>query len=708
MISNEKSISKKRGVSQSLPQKKKLKPITRTSNVQQNKKSIKISPLNLIPNELKKFFIYKLYSLNEYMNNSDFREIFLKGKINYEKELNLFKSQARSVQTLNKKNKENKNDSDNKVKKFVCTGGYKDICNALKKRGWIQIKETKVDEANYIWTLKTIEVNFQKLKSFQLANHYQKAYALTRKSGLCKNIRNLFFKHINPDNFYPRCYDLSNKSDFNDFIYDFKLTRAISILIKFTLDQNISEKIINTCLNIVNSNLKLITCDYGDNKNDNVNQENMKKNQEDINNKNVYKLISDNEWDIISGEEKSKKEDMNNLKFPSISPINKFKPHINSEITFPQFQNSLKSNKKLLKKITTLKNQTRNSPTHFYKNPIQENNKRNRSLEKKKKPDTSFNIKNNDKNRNKTLEKVGMNNSLKMKNEEKKEIAKLASKEKYLPIIENLLNTLKTSLPQFSLNGYHNIWIMKPSNLSRGRSIQCFNSLTKINENISTLNCNFVVQKYIENPLIIYKRKFDIRQWVLVTNLQPLTIWMWEEPYVRFSAEDYDINNFSNIYSHLTNNSIAKYSEKYKSENLIKEDMWELENFKNYLKENFKRENIWDEIYEKFKNIIICSFDSGRHEIVYRENCEEIYGYDFMIDSDLNVFLIEINSSPAMDYSTSITQKLVQEMSENLIQIVIDKRDTCSNYDKIGKFIKVYDGKEEISQKFVPNKNLLY
>ncbi len=708
MISNEKSISKKRGVSQSLPQKKKLKPISRTSNVQQNKKSIKISPLNLIPNELKKFFIYKLYSLNEYMNNSDFREIFLKRKINYEKELNLFKSQARSVQTLNKKNKENKNDSDNKVKKFVCTGGYKDICNALKKRGWIQIKETKVEEANYIWTLKTIEVNFQNLKSFQLANHYQKAFALTRKSGLCKNIRHLYFKNINPDNFYPRCYDLSVKSDFNDFIYDFKLTRAISILIKFTLDQNISEKIINTCLNIVNSNLKLITCDYGDNKNDNVNQENLKKNQEDINNKNVYKLISDNEWDIISGEEKSKKEDMNNLKFPSISPLNKFKPHINSEIAFPQFQNSLKSNKKLLKKITTLKNQTRNSPSHFYKNPIQENNKRNRSLEKKKKADTSFNIKNNNKNRNKTLEKVGMNNSLKMKNEEKKQIVKLASKEKYLPIIENLLNTLKTSLPQYSLNGYHNIWIMKPSNLSRGRSIQCFNSLTKINENISTLNCNFVVQKYIENPLIIYKRKFDIRQWVLVTNLQPLAIWMWEEPYVRFSAEDYDINNFSNIYSHLTNNSIAKYSEKYKSENLIKEDMWELENFKNYLKENFKRENIWDEIYEKFKNIIICSFDSGRHEIVYRENCEEIYGYDFMIDSDLNVFLIEINSSPAMDYSTSITQKLVQEMSENLIQIVIDKRDTCYNYDKIGKFIKVYDGKEEISQKFVPNKNLLY
>jgi len=37
----------------------------------------------------------------------------------------------------------------------------------------------------------------------------------------------------------------------------------------------------------------------------------------------------------------------------------------------------------------------------------------------------------------------------------------------------------------------------------------------------------------------------------------------------------------------------------------------------------------------------------------------EFVGYDFMIDSNYKPWLIEINSSPSMDYSTSITKDLV-------------------------------------------------
>lgn len=70
----------------------------------------------------------------------------------------------------------------------------------------------------------------------------------------------------------------------------------------------------------------------------------------------------------------------------------------------------------------------------------------------------------------------------------------------------------------------------------------------------------YVAQKYIEHPLIIKNRKFDIRQWVIVTELVPLKIYFYNECYIRFSAEEYDAENLNNKFAHLTNNAIAKFS----------------------------------------------------------------------------------------------------------------------------------------------------
>lgn len=52
------------------------------------------------------------------------------------------------------------------------------------------------------------------------------------------------------------------------------------------------------------------------------------------------------------------------------------------------------------------------------------------------------------------------------------------------------------------------------------------------------------------------------------------------------------------------------------------------------------------------KKIVIWSLESVQDMIENKKNSVELYGYDFMIDENFNSWLIEINSSPAMDYST--------------------------------------------------------
>lgn len=92
------------------------------------------------------------------------------------------------------------------------------------------------------------------------------------------------------------------------------------------------------------------------------------------------------------------------------------------------------------------------------------------------------------------------------------------------------------------MNVRENLWIVKPGGLSRGRDIQIFNNFTKIisycgmYSDLKAKKTAWVVQKYVENPMLIMQRKFDFRVWVVVESWNPLMVYMYDQLYLRFGS----------------------------------------------------------------------------------------------------------------------------------------------------------------------------
>ena len=68
-----------------------------------------------------------------------------------------------------------------------------------------------------------------------------------------------------------------------------------------------------------------------------------------------------------------------------------------------------------------------------------------------------------------------------------------------------------------------NMWIFKPSSLSRGRGIYLLDNLADV-----VYSQPSVIQRYIANPLLFRGHKFDLRLYVLVTSFNPLEVFIYQ------------------------------------------------------------------------------------------------------------------------------------------------------------------------------------
>ena len=252
----------------------------------------------------------------------------------------------------------------------------------------------------------------------------------------------------------------------------------------------------------------------------------------------------------------------------------------------------------------------------------------------------------------------------------------------------------------FSSNGRSKgTYIIKPDGSAQGKGI----FLTRRLEDVENLSTMCVAQQYLRNPLLIDKKKFDLRIYVLVTSCAPLRVYLFRDGLVRICTEEYKRPNTSNMDDrcmHLTNYSVNKRSDKYErdergaaptNQGSKRSISWMLD-WLSDKKGAAAANKMWSKIGDICTMTIISILPTLQREyasvfqkkgsmqsptsnpeektngchaakppeketnVMGKSRCFEILGFDIMIDNDLRPSLIEVNHLPSWGTDSPIDE----------------------------------------------------
>lgn len=163
-----------------------------------------------------------------------------------------------------------------------------------------------------------------------------------------------------------------------------------------------------------------------------------------------------------------------------------------------------------------------------------------------------------------------------------------------------------------------------------------------------------LIQKYCARPYLINGVKFDLRMYVLVTSINPLVIYLYDEGLVRLCTKKYGVTKKSlkDSFVHLTNYSINKNSENFQANKGDGDDAsghkWSFTALKNHWTDagiDVKK------VITDIRLLIAKTFVAVESEVWGRcyemmgnhNRAFELFGFDLMFENDLKPRLVEVH-----------------------------------------------------------------
>eukprot|EP00767_Chilomastix_cuspidata_P004053 gnl/Chilomastix_cuspidata/4181.p1 GENE.gnl/Chilomastix_cuspidata/4181~~gnl/Chilomastix_cuspidata/4181.p1 ORF type:complete len:517 (+),score=179.70 gnl/Chilomastix_cuspidata/4181:462-2012(+) len=226
-----------------------------------------------------------------------------------------------------------------------------------------------------------------------------------------------------------------------------------------------------------------------------------------------------------------------------------------------------------------------------------------------------------------------------------------------------------------------NLWIVKPIGFNRGKGITVVETVEKardwINRGVRGEIAGtgrpvkrWLVQKYIERPLLVRGRKFDLRMYGLVTGKGDA--FFYRDGYVRMSSTPFSLECLD-ASIHLTNNAVQKHAEQYGE--FEEGNMMSLREFDEYLmREAPHAPSVAAYFFPRMRWIAHATFASVASKFSSERTPTgfELFGFDFMIDERFNIVLIEVNSNPCLDLACAVSWRILPYLLDDVLALTVD------------------------------------
>lgn len=248
-------------------------------------------------------------------------------------------------------------------------------------------------------------------------------------------------------------------------------------------------------------------------------------------------------------------------------------------------------------------------------------------------------------------------------------------------------NAARRRAPVARLGGHGSV-ASSSSDRARGRGGLGFGGSNTLNPPSPPPVEPYVVQRYVERPLLIGGKKFDLRLYALVTSADPPRVYLHRAGFARFSTRRYEkedelherhadgpLRSLGDLRAHLTNVALNKTADGYNARNAQKFDLKAL---RVHLRAKFGP-NAVDELFERIASVVVRSVlacapkfrkTSFATSVKNAENCFETYGFDVLIDAALKPWLVEANAAPSFTWDTPADRALKRKVVGDALDVL--------------------------------------